>query len=603
MLVLLLCGLLLTGPGCRPESQGHASPLAAEEFARLSEILPQVGIDELLELPDAEDVFELVADFGQVPDARKAAAHSGITMLHLACLFKKAELARCLLLDHADPNARSAAGDTPLSMAIAMHGMEEESVSDATLISLIDTLLAGGASLELHAPGDIPLLNYAGMNCFRESIFLHLLDKGCPPDETTCQAPAIMGWNTALKRLLDMGAANAPDALNTMLLMAAANLHTDTVQFLLDAGAHPDAHQLGGTTPLLEAANHLLSPAEEAEPERHKAILDICALLIQRGADPQLAEAREDGVPAFNAADILTRDAATVAALQERGVSLPPRKISYTCGLPLLEAIGKATVLEQTPPAEAFDAIATVLNPTAEMLQHPAYHEILPMAVELLHELDAARASRLVAAMPLWTSEEAWNKAHGEHLLPAITECEGIVLPKAIICLTAEHQNKAGKTDNAAFLIELLARCPDAKAEIDRYCNHSSAALKAGALGARLRQAGLPTPRDGDVQLWLENHNRTADTPVLQKAVLLTSLSRLWYGDMLPEEQAQMLQAMNEIGAPLAASRYKAIAAAMDQPDELDKLTEDSDSWKFELEIATARFILDHAKAFLSPAP
>ena len=64
-----------------------------------------------------------------------------------------------------------------------------------------------------------------------------------------------------------------------------------------------------------------------------------------------------------------------------------------------------------------------------------------------------------------------------------------------------------------------------------------------------------------------------------------------------------VFKAMEEIGAGQAAARYRAIAAAMNDPDTLDKLTEDSDSWKFELEIATARYILAHSAAFLAPTP
>ena len=56
---------------------------------------------------------------------------------------------------------------------------------------------------------------------------------------------------------------------------------------------------------------------------------------------------------------------------------------------------------------------------------------------------------------------------------------------------------------------------------------------------------------------------------------------------------------MKEIGASEAAARYQEIVHAMDDPEKLDQITEDSDSWKFELEIATARFILHHAEAFL----
>lgn len=599
LLAALCCGILLSA--CRPEERGHATPRAAEELAQVSAALPEIGVDEVLELPSAEDIFSLVADFSVTPDASRSASPSGITMLHLASLFKKPELARCLLLDKADPNARSSTGETPLSLAVAMRGVEDESVTEDVLITLIDTLVAGGAELSLNAPGDMPLLNYAGLNSFSEKVFLHLLDIGCKADDTTCQAPAMMGWNTALKRMLDMGAAQSPAEKDAMLLMAAANLHMETVQLLLDAGADVNAHQLSGTTPLLEAAGHLLSPAEEAENAHRDAIINVCALLISRGADPYLSELRQEGSPAFSAADILTKDAATVDALRAHGIELKPRTIEFTSGVELLEAVGKATVLEREPKAGDFEAIATILTPTEEMHQHPGYHDILPMAVEMLHGIAPEKASQRIAAMPLWTSLDAWEKGHGDSLLPALTQCENIVLPRQIICAAAEQQEKAGKADNAAFIIELLARCPDADDEIEHYCQHASLPLRAGALGAKLRRAGLPTPRDGDVQLWLENHNRTADSAALQKAVLLTSLSRLWYGDMLPEEQTRMLAAMEEIGAHGAAERYRAIAAAMHDPDTLDKLTEDSDTWKFELEIATAKYILAQAAAFLKP--
>lgn len=597
----LLAGGLLLG-GCRPQDKGHATPEAAAELALISSYLPEVGIDEVLELPTPEEVHQLMSDFAASADATLLSRPSGISMLHLACLFKKPELARCLLIDKADANAVTATGETPLSLAVSMRGVEDDATDDEAMLSLIDTLLAGGADITRRAPDDSLLLNYTGLNSFSEKVFLHLLDKGAPYDETTCQAPAMMGWNTALKRLLGMGVGKSPHALETMLLMAAANLHEDTVQLLLDAGADVNAHQISGTTPLLEAAGHLLSPAEEEEAAHVQKIVNVCALLIQRGADPYLAEIRQDGSPAFCAADILAKDAAILRALEEQGVTLRARTVTFSAGIPLLEEIGKATVLEQTPDASAFEAIARALAPTEEMRQHPLYHEVLPMAVELLHQIDPVRTSAQISAMPMWTGQEAWRQNHGECLLPALTKCEQIVLPKAIICSTAEHLATAGQSDQAAYMIELLSRCPDATVEIEQYCNHSSRAIQAGAWGARLRQAGLPTPRDGDVELWLDNHNIAPSTPELQKAVLLTSLSRMWYGDMLPGEQEQMMQAMEEIGAKEAAAHYRAIAAAMNDPETLDKLTADSDSWKFELEIATAQYIHTHSAAFLDAA-
>lgn len=601
--MLISVGGILLLSGCRRSEQGHATPEAAEELAQITAYVPEVGVDEVLELPDTQEFFKLMTDFAAKPDATQAMPESRITMLHIACLFKKPELARCLLIDKADPNAATINGDTPLALAVSIRGVEDEDLTDEQIIRLIDILVAGGADINRKVADDMPLLNYAGLNAYSEKVFLHLLDIGCKPDETTCQAPAMMGWRTALKRMLDMGAGNTPEAMDTMLLMAAANLHTDTVQLLLDAGADVNAHQLSGTTPLLEAAGHLLSPAEEEEPERLRNILDVCALLIKRGADPELSEIRQDGSPAFRAIDILTKDAEIREALSQRGIDLNPREINFTSGIALMEEVGRAAILEQIPPAEEFDTIATILNPTPEMLQHPGYHDILPIAIEVLYSIDAAKTSQRVAAMPIWSGEDAWNKGHGDHVLHALTKCENLVLPKQIICATAAHLDQDGKVDNAALIIELLARCPDASAEIEQYCKHPSLPLAAGALAAKLRKAGLPTPRDGDVQVWLENRNREANTPVLKKALLLTSLSRLWYGDMLPEEQTEMFKAMEEIGARQAAARYRAIATAMDDPDTLDKLTEDSDSWKFELEIATARYLLTHAVDFLNPTP
>ena len=595
--LLMVSNLFISS--CGPKDRGHATPEAAEELALISSYLPEISIEEVLEIPAPDEVFFLMSDFSATANAQLQSRPSGISMLHLACVFKKPELARCLLLDHADPNASTAMGDTPLGLAVAMRGAEDSATDEDTLIKLIDTLVAAGADTSRNImPDDIPLLDYAGLNCYSEKVFLHLLDLNCPSCETTAQAPAMMGWNTALKRLLDKGAVKSQDSMDILLLQAAANLHTDTVELLLNAGADVNAHQLSGTTPLLEAAGHLLSPAEEKEPEHRKRILDTCALLIKRGASPHLTEMRQEGSPAFCAADILTKDAETIEEMKQRGINLEPQEIKFTAGPELLGQIGKAAVMERIPAAEAFDTIASVLTPTEAMKQQPQYHEVLPMAVELLHNIDPARASQTVAAMAVWTSAEAWNQGFGNYMLPALSKCEQLILPRQIICTTAEHLAKNNHVDEAASLIELLHRCPDAQAEIEQYCHHDSLPLKAGAMAARLRCAGLPTPRDGDVQLWLDNHALTPDSAVIEKAVLLTSLSRLWYGDMLPAEQEQMFQAMEETGATTAASHYRAIAAAMDNPEKLDALTEDSDIWKFELEIATAEYILANAAAF-----
>ena len=163
---------------CAPQDKGHATPEAAEELALISTMLPEIGIDEILELPAADEIHLLMADFAATADAGLASTPSGITMLHLACLFKKPELARCLLLDKADPNATTAQGDTPLALAVAMRGAEDDTVTAESVIRLIDILVAGGADITRHPAEDMPLLNYAGLNCYSEEVFLHLLDTG-----------------------------------------------------------------------------------------------------------------------------------------------------------------------------------------------------------------------------------------------------------------------------------------------------------------------------------------------------------------------------------------------------------------------------------------
>ena len=140
---------------CAPQDKGHATPEAAEELALISTVLPEIGIDEILELPAADEIHLLMADFASTADAGLASTPSGITMLHLACLFKKPELARCLLLDKADPNATTAQGDTPLALAVAMRGAEDDTVTAETVIRLIDVLISGGADITRHTAEDM----------------------------------------------------------------------------------------------------------------------------------------------------------------------------------------------------------------------------------------------------------------------------------------------------------------------------------------------------------------------------------------------------------------------------------------------------------------
>ena len=102
----------------------------------------------------------------------------------------------------------------------------------------------------------------------------------------------------------------------------------------------------------------------------------------------------------------------------------------------------------------------------------------------------------------------------------------------------------------------------------------------------------------------MEQNKRQADTPVLQTILLATSLEEMWCNNMDDARKKQFIDALKTVGAPQEAIRvYGEFANNMDNPEQLDELSKFGDDWKFELEIATAKYIFEHAADILPPAP
>ena len=59
-------------------------------------------------------------------------------------------------------------------------------------------------------------------------------------------------------------------------------------------------------------------------------------------------------------------------------------------------------------------------------------------------------------------------------------------------------------------------------------------------------------------------------------------------------------KAAKEAGATLAAEAYRNIAANLSNPEALDELMTTQDIWAYELEIATAKFLLQHKDEILT---
>lgn len=615
---LLAAALLQTG--CDRRTVGHATQQASDEFSLLQEEMMTTLQEGDMTREEAEEIDELLQHFAATADAAFATPKSGLTMLHLACLYKHAELARCLLLDGASPNAtlKSAyfcglaePGATPLMLAVSQDSPE---VPEEDILQLTQHLLQAGAVVNMQREGQL---------CSRESVYLALLNKA----ETLPDLPAANegipvsvgkvaaehGWHKALNELLRRRNNKLTEGDAYLLHYVCANStaapgYIECARLLLLAGIPVNGQDPHGVTPLFA---HLTGP--DFQQGDGTASLNLVELLLNNGADTGMKAERDPEFPGFSAMDFLMTKPLLMEQLKQRGFSLqiPPIQWDSVNDLPreicrahLKETVesraeGSSSVSADT--RQHFETLAGILRPDNGLRRHPLYVEALASGIELMARIDTVRTAERLAEMPMWLDPLVWKEQHPHALtvLQILTDTPGLVLPRDIVCRTAEVMEQQNQPDLAAAMLELLGRCPDADADIARYEQDARPSLQAGALQARLLRAGLPAARCYAVRDWLAHHGRQADTPVLKTAVLLTSQEDIWFGSMSRENLNAVLAAMEQVGAPQAARAYRDIAASLNDADRLDSITSDSHIWKFELECATARFILQHADHFL----
>ena len=587
-------------------SRGHATPLAAQQLEELhtTDIPALVEADEL-EPEDVELLARVLEEFYRKQDPRYADPATGMTLLHLACLFKKTELARCLLLDGADPNARSAEASSPLlravSTALTPHATTQE------ITALVDTLLAGGADFALSGRSSTDFLTEAALQCENEDVLLHLMQRGAKASADTAMPLALHGWVRALEAVLQQQPRT--DGLMHALAVGSAaysGRYVECLELLHSRGAAvgEQLNKLPGATPLYELARELGGSSESA-PHYEQAV-EVLVWLLQHGADPYLRSEWDEEFPGFCPYDHLSSAPGLLEKLSARGVALKAPELRFSSGLSLLAEVCRVAIAP--PPArllaEHYDAVAALLTaPTAEMLRAEMYPQALVAAVKLLTLVSPQRTTQSIEAMPLWLLSEP-AATEGEDALAALTRAlqdTPTLAPGAdFLCRQAERLLADGRAEEASVMVELLARCPGAEEAIARYSTDPRLPLQAGAYAARLYAANLPDARNNGVVSWLAERNREPNTPFLREAVLLTSLERLWYGQMPTEEQTQLLDLMRRIGAHHAAAAYERIVHSLDKPEELDALMSRGDDWKYELEAATARFFLAHKDEFFT---
>ncbi len=607
--------LLLLLSACGDGRKGSATPEAAMEFSELRSTDFADFSEEDETLP--AEIHGLLEHFSHSADARYATPGRKLTMLHLACMFKKPELARCLLKDGADPNACTMCpneegtmqpGDNPLTFALTDYGVP---CSAEVINRLVDVLAEGGARLSAPCPDGMPLLCAATMRCEHQEVYIHLLQKGAEPRAHVIPAaaqPTARGWERALKalankfpHLLKQGGAMPPlHAAALFVGSGGSGNHVACARFLLEQGQAPDDVDEWGRTPLFCAASRL---AHTSSDEAALAdVTDMLELLLEYGADASRV-CRDEEYPGFTAGDFIAMCPAVREKLLERGARLPAPTFSFSSGTALLSEVCKAAMLQADRAliASSFDTIAGVLTPTPEMEGSELYADALACAVRLMNGVDSVRTATAIEAMPLWLASPA-DETHAparQAILNALTEHRELVLSENFLCNMAERLANGERHDEAALMLELLARLPEEPSALSRYRHSPIPSLRAGAITALLKRAGLPAPQDGSVAEWLSEHGLACDNEARRTGVLLTSLEELWYGDMTKEKQERLFSAMEEIGAEKAAEKYRALAASLQQPEKLDAIMQDVDTWKYELEEAIGQYLMTHREDFL----
>ena len=622
--------------GCGEAPRGHATEEAAVEFAELRDsINPETLVD--LDETQIAALRSLIRHFAETADARYClpTGEGGYNMLHLACFFKKPELARCLLIDGADPNARATdkdfdghdvPGDTPLSFALTEYGLGED--DPAVTERLLEVLVAGGADLRLDGPSGTPLLIVACRQS-HESVLLKLLDLGLPVTDMIgvgersipcTAAPAANGWSKALVRLLDALPHGSADhsALNVLAEAAvgAAPGSLDCMKLLIARGADVNAPGCEGETPLYAAAKlnyelrHSMDALSRDTEERCRRLEEAIALLLREGADPLLAAGSADSneFPGFTAADFIASSPQLLEKLRREQLEFTPPTQNFSSGIALLSEICRYSLYPDFRLRdEDFDRVAAALTPTPEMAQSELCEMAIPKALAMLARHDRERCADLIQPLPLW--ERLIVEAPGAELchhlyallVQSIRDTPDLVLPADFIKAQAEKALAEDDGELSALLLELLARCPDAEPAIEPLLNDERLPLAAGAWRALLLCRGLPTGQDQNVQEWLNRHGRTADSEVLARALRLSSLQELWFGKLSRQQIEQLLQDIAELGIPRAETFYRELSQNLDRPDKLDELAAGMASAAFELEMATSRYIFRHADAFLAP--
>lgn len=620
---------LLSLSACK--QQNAATEQAAQELNEIrdNDIAEFFAEDRFGSACGEQDMQETIRLFSKRQDVQAANAQ-GLTMLHLACLFQKGELMRCLLLDGADPNKHSfvmhegqqSEGDNALEFLF--YGITDESKAE-DIIPLVDLLIKHGAKINPDDPNSVRPLDIVGLNSNMEKLFLHILqltDNPITPRElddgtlVSCLTrPTLNQWPETIKILIEMGADATLSAGNEQVSLLSIVFHSlvdwteqgrESAQILIENGADINKCDIYGRNAMFSACKILVEQRQDDFDEI--SLADKLAFMLEKGADPYLRADGDIVYPGFCAFDFMIMRPNIIKKLKEKGFELkiPPLYVPED-DLAVLATLCRAA--QTNVPAQEFapyvKRLQDVLMATSpKIIEHELYPTAVEVALQFLIAIDEQAANEFISSLPSWYAKRDWTQLDAQitPILMALQDIHEYRVDSKIILYVADELDKAKQTASAIEVLQMLSRCDNRELITAELLKSERLAMRSGALYAELLAANLPLPNDGMVEAWLTQREQVADSEKLQKAVLLTSKPRLWFGDMSEEEQETMLQAMVDIGVPQAAEQYRRIIANIDNPEGLDKIMNEDTTWHLELEAAIAAFIWEIREEFFAKA-
>ncbi len=640
----LACSLALTTfSSCEPQEKTAVTPQAEAELEDIASMMQSVVNTEDLSDQDKkeyEEFQDLLSRYNETKDVNLTTKSAKFTLLHLAALYKKPELMRCLLEEGAKPNAQTVfmldgeeqPGDTPLCWLMTDIQETGDPVSRQLRREMIDMLLAHGADPTKRGPYDLLPVDIASISLDDEEIILYLIDK-MPVDELAppiteekrngvLYAALARHHHLIVERLFSFGhRADSTYGEDKMPLIAIASQNLGdfekkkkTQELLLSQGADINAQDGLGRTALFMLLTEVLdqTPDENKETKSIKHIL----YLLEKGARLDImSSGDEERYPYTTCYDLLCEQPQLLEQVKKQGYALEAPLVELgDSDKELLFALCHICQNYGDTPlshyAKDYDRIAAVIHsPSEQMLQEDIFADAVRAAFFLLDSLDHEKTKVLIQSLPNWVKSEKGSEEKEAYLLPLLDVLMNHAVYKLDSAQLVESAKVAAsqKADRLAIkLIQLISNNDDSADFLPVLMEDENILLRQGAQYARLVEEGLPLPESNAVQRWLTAHNREADTEFLQSAVLLTSLFYFWNNGLEEDEMQQLITAIEHIGAQEAADYYRkalSLIANIEQYDESVLDEEEVYQINHVIKEAAARYFYENRASFFPAAP